>query len=263
MKRTSLLFVGIPFLVSACGKDAPPAPQPSAPPPRPVAASGPVSGAPSLHPLPAVADPTVPPAEVQVALRQAYADVVAAFVQGRKSQDEQCAQLQAKQKAAHDKAVADFETAKKKAKEAAEANHKDAKAKWDEMQAKYAAILADPNASPADKEDARVRASVAFEPPTFDAASAIGISPPAPPLPPVPPNGELQSNQSFDDLIFAFRRAVGAHDHAKAGQIMAQVAKLAPKVSPGLMEIFQEDAKKYLASFPAKTPAAASSPPQP
>lgn len=67
------------------------------------------------------------------------------------------------------------------------------------------------------------------------------------PTPPPPPNGDPKANQSFDALIYKFRQAVSARNHAQATAVMAQMAELAPKISPSLMAVYREDAKGYLA----------------
>lgn len=75
------------------------------------------------------------------------------------------------------------------------------------------------------------------------------------PMPPSPSSGDPKTNQSFDDLIYKFRQAASARDHERAATVMAQMAELAPKISPALMAIWKEDARQYLASVSQAAPA--------
>lgn len=109
-----------------------------------------------------------------------------------------------------------------------------AEAAWQERQVK----LADPDL------DSQAREELAKAP--LPAMPGNDASPP-----PTPFNGEPKANESFDALIYQFRQAAAARDHAKASALMAQMAALAPKVSPSLMGTFLEDVKAYLATLPA------------
>lgn len=128
-----------------------------------------------------------------------------------------------------------------------EAKQKDRKKAFETYDAACRALqrkLADPNLPPEQREEL---ANAPLPP--------VPTEPPQQPLP-LPSNGAPQANQSFDALIYQFRQAVSANHHARAAAVMAQMATLAPNISPNLMAIYEQDAKAYLARIKRMAPAA-------
>jgi len=75
---------------------------------------------------------------------------------------------------------------------------------------------------------------------------------------PAPPRGDIKANQTFDGLIYQFRQAMEARDHAKAITVAKEMEAVNGEVSPDLMAAYMQVADGYLKS--AVTPASNATP---
>lgn len=248
------LLRATPLLLLAaigCGRQTPPAAgqaekpafQPSS---APAGAPAPASEAPSpaaeagavtLTPIRPVIPPPAQQAKITAAAQELTAALAAAQVRAtRHGKDEYAAQ-----KAAYDKQVA-------LGKSEAAARQKEIQDRWLKDKAVYEAVLADPKASPADKQLARIALNAG--------AGKMAIEPtPVPafvPIPIAPSNGDPKATQALDELICQFRQAVQFHDHDRALALMRQTAALSANASPSLVEMHLAEVKRYLASFTPK-----------